>query len=85
MLFMKVSQSLREVESEYKLHQDSVEVIKAHMGGSQNSGPFLGPCNNAAPNIQGTQEGTLILTTTHMVGLFEGCNQLGFTGLEARR
>ena len=36
------------------------------MDGYQNYGPFLDPYFNTAPNIQGTQKGTLILTTTHM-------------------
>ena len=30
------------------------------MGGCQNYGPFLGPYYNTAPNIQGTQKGTII-------------------------
>ena len=33
----------------------------------ENYGPFLGPYYNAAPTIYGTQKGTLILTTTHML------------------
>ena len=37
-----------------------------HMGGCHNQGPFLGPYYNTAPIIQGTQKGTLILTTTHI-------------------
>ena len=36
------------------------------MGGCQNYGPLLGPYYNTAPNIQGTQKGTIILTTTHI-------------------
>ena len=36
------------------------------MGGCQNYGPFLGPYYNTAPIILGTQQGTLILTTTHI-------------------
>ena len=36
------------------------------MGGCQNSGPFLDPYYNTAPNIQGTQKETIILTTTPM-------------------
>ena len=36
------------------------------MGGCQNYGPFLGPYSNTAPNIQGTQKGAIILTTTHI-------------------
>ena len=35
------------------------------MGGCQNYG-FLGPYHNAAPNIEGAQKGTLVLTTTHI-------------------
>ena len=37
-----------------------------YMGGCQNYGPFLGPYYSTAPNIQGTQKGTMILTTTHI-------------------
>ena len=37
-----------------------------HMGDSQNYGPLLGPYYSTAPNIQGTQKGTIILITTHM-------------------
>ena len=33
------------------------------MGGCQNYGPFLDPEYNAAPNIYGTQKGTITLTT----------------------
>ena len=40
------------------------------MGGCQDSGLFLGPCYNTAPNIEGTQKGTIILTTTHMRVVF---------------
>ena len=29
-------------------------------------GPFLSPDFNTAPKIEGTQKGTLILTTTHV-------------------
>ena len=36
------------------------------MGGCQSYGPFLDPYYNTAANIQGTQKGTKILTTTHM-------------------
>ena len=36
------------------------------MGGCQNYGPFLDPYYNTAPNIYGTQKGTIILTTTHV-------------------
>ena len=36
------------------------------LGGCRNVGPFLDPYDNTAPNIQGTQKGTLVLTTTHI-------------------
>ena len=29
----------------------------AHMGGCQNQGPFLAPCPNMAPSIQGPRRG----------------------------
>ena len=38
------------------------------MDGCQNYSPFLDPYYNAAPNIQGTQKGTIILTTTQIRG-----------------
>ena len=37
------------------------------MGGCQNYGPFLGTLNNRCRIIIGTQKGTIILTTLHMV------------------
>ena len=40
--------------------------ICPYMGGCQNYGPFLGPYYTTAPNIQGTQKGTIILTTIHI-------------------
>ena len=40
------------------------------MGCCQNYGPFLDPYFNTAPNIWGTQKGTIILTTTHIKGLY---------------
>ena len=42
-------------------------IIMGDMGGCQNYGPFLDPYYNTAPNIWGTQKGTIILTTTHML------------------
>ena len=36
------------------------------MGGCQNYGPFLDPYDNTTPNI----EGTIILATTHILGLY---------------
>ena len=37
-----------------------------HVGGCPNYGPFLGLWCNTAPSIQGTQKGTITLTTTHV-------------------
>ena len=37
------------------------------MGGYQNYGPLLGPLTARCRTIPRTQQGTLILTTTHMV------------------
>ena len=44
------------------------------MGGCQNYGPFLDPCYNTAPNIQGTQKRTITLTTTH-IGISRGISR----------
>ena len=41
------------------------------MGSCQNSGPHLGPLKTRCRTILRTQKRTLILTTTHMVWLFE--------------
>ena len=38
------------------------------MGGCQNYGPLLDPNFKKAPNILGAQKGTIILTTTHIMG-----------------
>ena len=40
------------------------------MGGCQNHGPFLDPYSSAAPHVQGTQKGTIILTTTHILYVY---------------
>ena len=45
---------------------DKGDVMPQHVGGCQNNGPFLDPYYNTAPSIQGTQKGTIILTTTHV-------------------
>ena len=37
------------------------------VSGCQNNGAFLGPYYNTAPTFHGTQKGTTILTTTHVV------------------
>ena len=52
-------------------------TMMGYMGGCQNYNPFLDPYHNKAPNISGTQEGTIILTTTHMNVPPLGCG-LGF-------
>ena len=69
------------------------------MGGCRNYGPFLGLYYNTAPIINGTQKGTLILTTTQMAQFEEkfldrspqaplplglGVRGLGFRGLGFR-
>ena len=48
------------------------------MDGYQNDGPFLGPYHNTAPGILGTQKGTPILITTHMLHY-----TMGMQGLKA--
>ena len=50
-----------------------------HVGGCHSYGPFLDPCCNTAPTIQGTQTRTIVLTTVHAYfndrGMSEGlCN-----------
>ena len=40
------------------------------MGGCQNYGPFLGTLNIRCRIIMGTQKGTIILTTTHVKGMY---------------
>ena len=42
------------------------------MGGCQNYGPFLDPYYNKALNTKGTQKGTIILTTTHILFRVQG-------------
>ena len=39
---------------------------QGYMGGCPNYGPFSDPYHSTAPNIEGTQKGTIILTTTHI-------------------
>ena len=39
----------------------------SYMNGCQNYGPFLDPDYNTTPNIWGTQRGSIILTTTHIL------------------
>ena len=53
------------------------------MGGCQNYGPFLDPYNNTAPNILGTQKGTMNLTSTHMmIKVWGVCSAWGSTRVE---
>ena len=42
-------------------------LSEIYMGGFQDYDPFLDPYYNTAPNIKGTQKGTIILTTTMRV------------------
>ena len=50
------------------------------MGGCQNYGPFLGP-KIRCRMIIGTQKGTIILTTTHIItGFYRG--YIGYNGKE---
>ena len=51
------------------------------MGGCQNYGPFLDPYYTTAPNIQGTQKGIIILTTTHMSSRLNSFNGALYRGL----
>ena len=39
------------------------------------TGPPLGPCYNTAPTIEGTQKGTIILTTTHLSAAEQSISQ----------
>ena len=48
------------------MHDCLRQECHAELGGCQNYGPFLGPYYNTAPNIWGTQKGTIILTTTQL-------------------
>ena len=42
-------------------------IIYIYVGGYQSYDPFLVPYYNTAPNIQGTQKRTIILTTSHIL------------------
>ena len=52
------------------------------MGGCQIYGPFLDPYYHTAPNIEGTQNGIIILATTHM-GMVGGGGLQGY-GIQAQ-
>ena len=41
-------------------------ILRLHMGGCRNYGPFLGTLNIRCRITIGTQKGTIILTTTHI-------------------
>ena len=41
-----------------------------YMGGCQNHGPFLGTLNMRCRIIIGIQKGTILFTTTHMLGIY---------------
>ena len=50
-----------------------VPVSLWYMGGCQNYGPFWGTLNDSCRIIIGTQKGTIMLTTTHiLIGYFGG-------------
>ena len=52
---------------EKKMETTTIGVVGVYkVGDCQNFGPFLDPYYNTAPNIEGTQKGAIILTTTHM-------------------
>ena len=52
-----------------------------YMGGCQNDGPFLGTPKIRCRMIIGTQKGTIILTTTHIItGFYRGYT--GYNGKE---
>ena len=70
----------RERERERERERDI--YIYIYMGGCQNYGPFVDPYYNTAPNIQGTQKGTIILTTTHIYTYTEFWDIEGFQGWE---
>ena len=43
------------------------KYLRVHVGSCQNYGPFLGTLNKRCRIIIGTQKGTIILTTTHVL------------------
>ena len=48
-------------------HLKSEPALQAYMGGSQNYGPCLGTLNSRCRIMIGTPEGTIILTTSHIL------------------
>ena len=58
--------SVREATNGTKSRSPSLHVPRGGAG-CQNYGPFSDPYYKRAPNIKGTQKGTIILTTTHML------------------
>ena len=62
------------IETLYNRYMTQVSMyIYIYMGGCQNYGLLLDPYYNTAPNIQGTQKGTIILTTTHIYIYIHTC------------
>ena len=51
----------------------SRDFVVKDVGGCQNYGPFLGTPNNRCHVIIGTQNSTIILTTTHVHEAFSRC------------
>ena len=49
------------------MKNDTGNCGNSSMGGCQNYGPFLGTLNIRGRIIIGTQKGTIILTTTHII------------------
>ena len=58
---------MRRASMEEQTRHSALPTMKVHMSGCQNYGPFLGSQNIRRRIIIGTQKGTIILTTTHMV------------------
>ena len=52
--------------SKLNRYQAMIQHEDVDVGGCQKYRPSLGPYYDTAPNIQGTQKGTIILTATHV-------------------
>ena len=74
--------------SQERYHQrqcktESCDIMKFRdVGGCQNYGPFLDPYYSTAPNIQGTEKGIIILTTTHVLAGRMRTQQIWLQALE---
>ena len=64
---MVVDTELQERKTGLPFMRKSCYLLCIHMGGCQKYGPFLGTLNIRCRVIIGTQKGTLILTTTHIM------------------